>query len=139
MSDLQKVHAFKEKSYDFKLLFLVRSRSELYPRIERRVDQMIELGLEHEVKMLMLKGYTRDLVSMQALGYSHFIDYFSNKASLEDTVELLKRDTKRFAKRQFTWFRREPDARWVDITGLEKAGEIVAQIKKTIDIPDTLV
>ena len=56
MSDLQKAHAFKDKSYDFKLLFLVRSRSELYSRIERRVDQMIEQGLEHEVKMLMLKG-----------------------------------------------------------------------------------
>ena len=139
MSDLQKAHSFNDKPYDFRLLFLVRSRSELYPRIERRVDQMIELGLEHEVKMLMLKGYTRDLVSMQALGYSHFIDYFSNKASLEDTIVLLKRDTKRFAKRQFTWFRREPDARWVDITGLETAGEIVAQIKKTIEIPDTLV
>jgi len=139
MSDLQKAHSFQEKTYAFRLLFLVRSRSELYPRIERRVDQMLEQGLEHEVKMLMLKGYTRELVSMQALGYSHFFDYFSNKASLEETVELLKRDTKRFAKRQFTWFRREPDARWVDITGLETAGEIVAQIKKTIDIPDTLV
>jgi len=139
MSELQKAHSFQDKLYDFKLLFLVRSRSELYPRIERRVDQMIEQGLEHEVKMLMLKGYTRDLVSMQALGYSHFFDYFSNKASLEETVELLKRDTKRFAKRQFTWFRREPDARWVDITGLENAREIVAQIKKTIEFPDTLV
>jgi tRNA dimethylallyltransferase len=139
MSDLQKEHSFKDKPYDFRLLFLVRSRSELYPRIERRVDEMIEQGLEHEVKMLMLKGYSRNLVSMQALGYSHFIDYFNNKASLEDTIELLKRDTKRFAKRQFTWFRREPDARWVDITGLEKAGEIVAQIKKIVEIPDTLV
>jgi len=139
MSDLQQEHSFKDKHYDFKLLFLVRSRSELYARIERRVDVMIEQGLEHEVKMLMLKGYTRDLVSMQALGYSHFMDYFSNKASREETVELLKRDTKRFAKRQFTWFRREPDARWVDITGLEKAAEIAAQIKKTVDIPDTLV
>jgi tRNA dimethylallyltransferase len=139
MSDLQKAHSFQDKPYDFRLLFLVRSRSELYPRIERRVDQMIEQGLEQEVKMLMLKGYTRDLVSMQALGYSHFFDYFSNKASLEETVELLKRDTKRFAKRQFTWFRREPDARWVDITGLENAREIVAQIKKTIEFPDTLV
>ena len=139
MSDLQKAHSFKDKTYDFRLLFLVRSRSELYPRIERRVDQMIEQGLEHEVKMLMLMGYTRDLVSMQALGYSHFFNYFSNKATLEDTIELLKRDTKRYAKRQFTWFRREPDARWVDITGLGKAGEIVAQIKKTIEIPDTLV
>ena len=139
MSDLQKDHSFKDKHYDFRLLFLVRSRPELYARIEQRVDQMIEQGLEYEVKMLMLKGYTRDLVSMQALGYSHFIDYFSNKASLDETVELLKRDTKRYAKRQFTWFRREPDARWVDITGLENAVEIAAQIKKTIEIQDKLV
>jgi len=139
MSDLQKAHSFKDKPYDFRLLFLVRSRSELYLRIEGRVDQMLEQGLEHEVKMLMLKGYTRELASMQALGYSHFLDYFSNKATLEDTIELLKRDTKRYAKRQFTWFRREPDARWVDITGLEQSSEIVAQIKKTIEIQDKLV
>jgi len=139
MSDLQKAHSFKDKLHDFRLLFLVRSRSELYPRIEERVDRMLELGLEHEVKMLTLKGFTRDLVSMQALGYSHFIDYFTNKASLEETIELLKRDTKRYAKRQFTWFRREPDARWVDITGMKTADEVVSQIKKTIEIPDTLV
>jgi len=103
------------------------------------VDQMIEGGLEAEVKGLMLKGYNSGLISMQAIGYSHFIDYYNNRVSFDETVELLKRDTKRFAKRQFTWFRREPDARWVDITGLETPGEIVQQIKKTIEIPDNLV
>jgi tRNA dimethylallyltransferase len=139
LSDLQKAHSFQERSHAFRLLFLVRGRSELYPRIERRVDQMIEQGLEAEVKGLMIKGYTRDLSSMQAIGYSHFIDYFNDRTSFEETVELLKRDTKRFAKRQFTWFRREPDARWVDITGLENPAEIVQQIKKTIEIPDNLV
>jgi tRNA dimethylallyltransferase len=100
---------------------------------------MIEQGLEAEVKGLMMKGYSRDLSSMQAIGYSHFIDYFNDRTSFDETVELLKRDTKRFAKRQFTWFRREPDARWVDITGLENPAEIVQQIKKTIEIPDNLV
>jgi tRNA dimethylallyltransferase len=139
LSTLQKVHAFQEKTHDFKLLFLVRGRSELYPRIERRVDQMIEDGLEQEVKMLMLKGYSSDLISMQALGYSHFIDYFNDRTSYEETVGLLKRDTKRYAKRQFTWFRREPDARWVDISGIEKPSDIVALIKKTIEIQDNLV
>jgi tRNA dimethylallyltransferase len=139
LSDLQKAHSFQERSHAFRLLFLVRGRSELYPRIERRVDQMIEQGLEAEVKGLMLKGYSKDLISMQAIGYSHFIDYFNDRTSFDETVELLKRDTKRFAKRQFTWFRREPDARWVDITGLENPAEIVQQIKKTIEIPDNLV
>jgi tRNA dimethylallyltransferase len=139
LSDLQKAHAFHEKTHVFRLLFLVRGRSELYSRIEQRVDQMIALGLEDEVKKLILKGYGRDLISMQAIGYSHFIDYFNNRASFEETVALLKRDTKRFAKRQFTWFRREPDAQWVDITGLETPEEIVRRIKKTIEIPDNLV
>jgi tRNA dimethylallyltransferase len=139
LSELQKTHAFREKTHAFRLLFLVRGRSELYPRIEQRVDQMIILGLEDEVKRLILKGYGRELISMQAIGYSHFIDYFNNRASFEETVALLKRDTRRFAKRQFTWFRREPDARWVDITGLQTAGEIARQIKKTIEIPDNLV
>lgn len=139
LSDLQREHAFQDQPYIFQLLFLVRGRSELYPRIEQRVDEMIAEGLEDEVKGLMLKGYSRDLISMQALGYSHFIEYFSNRASYGETVELLKRDTRRFAKRQFTWFRREPDARWVDITGAASPQEIVARIKKSIEIPDKLV
>jgi tRNA dimethylallyltransferase len=136
---MQKAHAFQEKTHAFRLLFLVRGRSELYSRIERRVDQMLEQGLEAEVKGLLLKGYSSDLISLQAIGYSHFIDYFNDRTSYDETVELLKRDTRRFAKRQFTWFRREPDARWVDITGLENPAEIVEQIKKTIEIPDNLV
>ena len=139
LSDLQKAHSFQERTHRFRLLFLVRGRAELYPRIERRVDQMIGQGLEAEVKSLLLKGYSSDLISLQAIGYSHFIDYFNDRASFDETVELLKRDTKRFAKRQFTWFRREPDATWMDITGLENPEEIVKQIKKTIEIPDNLV
>jgi len=139
LSDLQKAHSFQERTHRFRLLFLVRGRAELYPRIERRVDQMIGQGLEAEVKLLLLKGYSSDLISLKAIGYSHFIDYFNDRASFDETVDLLKRDTKRFAKRQFTWFRREPDATWVDITGLENPEEIVKQIKKTIEIPDNLV
>ena len=139
LSDLHREHAFKDTPFRFHLVFLVRSRPELYTRIEQRVDRMIAEGLEDEVKGLVLKGYSGDLVSMQAIGYSHFIEYFSGRASLVQTIELLKRDTKRFAKRQFTWFRREPDARWVDITGLQEPAAIVARIKKTIEIPNNLV
>ncbi len=134
ISQLQAEHGFKDRAFRFRLLFLVRGRTELYARIEQRVDQMIAEGLEDEVKTLLLKGYSGDLISLQALGYKHFIEYFNNRSSREETIALLKRDTKRFAKRQFTWFRREPEAQWVDISGLVEPEEIAAKIKKTIEI-----
>jgi tRNA dimethylallyltransferase len=139
LSDFQREHSFQDRPYTFRLLFLVRSRSELYPRIESRVDQMLAEGLEAEVKTLMERGYSPELASMQGLGYKHFIDCFLGKTSRGEAVALLKRDTKRFAKRQFTWFRREPETIWVDITGLSKTGEIVERIKKNVEISNKLV
>ncbi len=70
----------------------------------------------------MDRGYSPDLPSMQGLGYKHLSSIFSGKTSREEAIALLKRDTKRYAKRQFTWFRREPDALWVDITGITDTG-----------------
>jgi tRNA dimethylallyltransferase len=139
LSEFQREHAFQDKPFAFRLVFLVRGRAELYARIERRVDRMIAEGLADEVKGLMLKGYGRNLVSMQAIGYQHFMDHFDGRTTHEETVRLLKRDTKRFAKRQFTWFRREPEARWVDITGVEDAAEIVRRIKKNIEFSSSVV
>jgi tRNA dimethylallyltransferase len=139
LSEFQRDHAFQERPYRFNLLFLVRSRSELYPRIEKRVDQMVEQGLESEVKTLMDRGFKPDLISMQGLGYKHFMAHFLGMTSRDEAIALLKRDTKRYAKRQFTWFRRESDATWVDITGLEWAERIVERIKKYIEISKKLV
>jgi tRNA dimethylallyltransferase len=139
LSAFQQEHSFQDRPYRFRLLFLVRSRNELYPRIEQRVDQMIEAGLEAEVRSLMERGYRPELSSLQGLGYKHFLDCFLGKTLRDEAVALLKRDTRRFAKRQFTWFRREPDAQWVDITGLDQTGEIVARIKKNIEISNKLV
>jgi len=139
LSEYQQEHAFQDKPYAFRLLFLVRSKTELYPRIEQRVDQMLAYGLEAEVKSLKEKGYNAELPSMQALGYKHFMNFLQGTASRDETVALLKRDTRRFAKRQFTWFRREPDAVWVDITGLSRPIEIVERIKKNIEISNNLV
>ncbi len=139
LSEYQREHGFKERLYAFRLLFLVRSRSELYPRIEQRVDQMLGEGLEAEVRALIERGYRRDSSSMQGLGYKHFFDHLLGKTSRDEAVDLLKRDTKRYAKRQFTWFRREPAAIWVDITGLSKTGEIVERIKKNVEISNKLV
>jgi tRNA dimethylallyltransferase len=139
LSDFQREHAFQDRPYAFRLLFLVRNRNELYLRIERRVEQMVAEGLETEVKTLMERGHSPALSSMQGLGYKHFIDHFLGKTSRDEAIALLKRDTKRFAKRQFTWFRREPEAIWVDIGGLSKTGEIVERIKKNVEISNKLV
>lgn len=139
LSDFQREHAFQDRPYTFRLFFLVRSRHELYLRIEQRVEQMLAEGLETEVKMLKDRGLSPDLSSLQGLGYKHFMAFFLGKTSRDEAVTLLKRDTKRYAKRQFTWFRREPEARWVDISGLSKTGEIVERIKKNIEISNKLV
>jgi tRNA dimethylallyltransferase len=139
LSEFQRDHAFRDRPYRFRLLFLVRNRSELYLRIEKRIDRMIDQGLESEVKTLMDRGYGPDLISMQGLGYKHFMAYFLGRTSREEAVALLKRDTKRYAKRQFTWFRREPDATWVDITGLVRAEDILERIKKYVEISKKLV
>lgn len=139
LSDFHREHGFRDSPYTFHLLFLVRNRAELYHRIEERVDQMLAQGLEAEVKTLMDRGFSPSLSSMQGLGYQHFLNCFLGKLSREEAVARLKRDTKRYAKRQFTWFRREPKTIWVDITGLSQAPEIVARIKKCIDISNKLV
>jgi tRNA dimethylallyltransferase len=139
LSDFQREHSFQDRPYRFRLIFLVRNRSELYARIEKRVDQMIAAGLEDEVRTLMEQGYHHELSSMQGLGYKHFLECFLGKTSREEAVAFLKRDTRRYAKRQFTWFRREPESVWVDVTGLMQAGEILERIKKSIEISNKVV
>jgi len=139
LSAFQRDHAFQDRPYRFRLLFLVRSRAELYSRIERRVDHMLAQGLEAEVKALMDRGYRPELISMQGLGYKHFLAHFLGKTTREEAVAFLKRDTKRYAKRQFTWFRREPETLWVDITGLEQGKDILERLKKNIEISTKLV
>jgi len=139
ISDFQREHGFRETSQSFRLVFLARSRTELYPRIERRVDEMIAAGLEAEVKTLMDRGYRPDLPSMQGLGYKQFLEHFQGTVTRDEAIALLKRDTRRYAKRQFTWFRREPETVWVDITGLSRPGDIVLRIKKCIDISKKVV
>jgi tRNA dimethylallyltransferase len=139
LSDFHREHAFQDAPYRFTLVFLARSRAELYPRIERRVEQMLSAGLEDEVRTLRERGYDPELPSLQGLGYQHFMNFFLGRTTREEAIMLLKRDTRRFAKRQFTWFRREPNAVWIDVTGLTEPGEIGARIKKSVDISNKLV
>lgn len=104
----------KESPYDFCYFVLTDERSRIYERIDLRVDQMLNEGLVDEVRFLKEKGYTREMVSMQGLGYKEILDYLDGKCSLEEAVYILKRDTRHFAKRQLTWFRRERDVIWLN-------------------------
>lgn len=104
----------KESPYQFVYFVLNDERETIYANIDQRVDQMIEQGLIHEVQSLRERGCTRDLVSMQGLGYKEILDYLDGIFSLEEAIRILKRDTRHFAKRQLTWFRRERDVTWID-------------------------
>ncbi|MBP1754093.1 MAG: miaA [Firmicutes bacterium] len=104
----------KESPYQSCYFVLNKERSKLYENINYRVDQMLQEGLENEVLSLKQKGYTRELVSMQGLGYKELLAYLDGETSLEEAIEILKRDTRHFAKRQLTWFKREKEVIWVD-------------------------
>lgn len=107
----------KESPYDLCLVGLTMDRAVLYKRIEERIDIMMEDGLVAEVQGLLNQGYDRSLVSMQGLGYKEIAAYLAGELSLEEAVTLLKRDTRRFAKRQLSWFRHMKDIQWLDIEG----------------------
>ena len=104
----------KESAYQSAYFVLTDERSRLYERIDRRVDEMMEAGLEEEVRRLRDKGYTKELVSMQGLGYKEILDYLEGDCTLEEAVYRIKRDTRHFAKRQITWFKRERDVIWIN-------------------------
>ncbi len=104
----------KQSPYCFAYFVLNDVRSRLYERIDRRVDDMIAKGLVLEVQKLKAMGYTPDMVSMQGLGYKELFPYFDGMCTLEEAVSVIKRDTRHFAKRQLTWFRREKDVIWLN-------------------------
>ena len=104
----------RESPYAFAFFVLTDDRAHLYERINRRVDQMIEEGLVNEVQALKDKGYTKQLVSMQGLGYKEILDYLDGNCTLEEAIYTIKRDTRHFAKRQLTWFKRERDVIWIN-------------------------
>ena len=114
ISEHNEAERLRESPYQFVYFVLNDDRDEIYKRIDLRVDRMMEAGLVDEVKALQAQGCTRDLVSMQGLGYKEILDYLSGTLSYEEAVRILKRDTRHFAKRQLTWFRRERDVTWVN-------------------------
>lgn len=104
----------KEAAYCHRYFVLNEDREQLYQKIDRRVEKMMERGLVDEVKKLKEMGYERSLVSMQGLGYKEILAYLDGECTLEEAVFSIKRDTRHFAKRQLTWFRRERDVIWID-------------------------
>lgn len=121
----------RQSPYNLKYIILNMDRQLLYDRINLRVDCMISKGLAEEVKNLLDMGYSENLVSMQGLGYKEIVPYIKGKVSLEYAVEELKKRTRHFAKRQFTWFRHQCDGEWVDAEKLNLE-KIIKSIEEVI-------
>ena len=130
----------KESPYQFCYFVLNDIREHLYKRIELRINEMLKEGLVAEVEMLKEKGYTREMTSMQGLGYKEILDYLNGVFSLEEAVYILKRDTRHFAKRQITWFKREKDVIWINKDEFDYDEEkilafLLEKIKERIVLP----
>ncbi len=114
MNDFSKDLKFNEK-YNPIIIVLNRERNHLYERINKRVDIMMDNGLIDEVKNLLKMGYTKDMISMQGIGYKEIIKYLDGEYTLDEAIDIIKRDSRRYAKRQLTWFRRYDDAKWFNL------------------------
>ncbi len=123
----------KESPYNLAYFVLTLPRQELYERIDRRVDRMLEQGLVREVEALRQAGCRRGMISMQGLGYKEILSFLEGEYPLEEAVRLIKRDTRHFAKRQLTWFRREEDVVWLDKADFDyDEGKILSAILKEL-------
>ncbi len=132
----EKVSLLREKfteplPYEFIKIGLARERKELYGIIDRRVDAMIRRGLEEEAAKIFTMN--PDRTPMQAIGYKEFGSCLKGEVTKDEAVGLLKRNTRRYAKRQFTWFRKEEGIRWIDITGMHKSNEICEAIRAVLE------
>jgi len=113
----------KNSPYDFRYYVLTDDRERLYHNIDIRVDMMFEEGLLEEVKALHDLGYTKELISMQGLGYKELLDYFDGLCTLEEAKEAIKLGTRHFAKRQLTWFRREKEVKFINKADFDRVDE----------------
>ena len=127
ISDLHQEHGFEDDPFDALKIGLQMDRRKLYVRIDQRVDLMIEGGLVDEVKKLLEMGYTAELKSMQSIGYRHVVEFMSENLTWDECVRTLKRDTRRFAKRQFTWFGADQQIRWYQPERLKDMARLVEE------------
>lgn len=118
-------------SYDYELIGLKWPRDVLYERINRRVDSMVEEGLIEETKSLLERGYDWNLTALKAIGYKELRPYLNGEASLEEVLNILKQNTRHFAKRQMTWFRKDERIHWIEMNEERSLDEFV---KECLDI-----
>ena len=127
ISEWQERHNFNDKRYDFLKIGLYMERDKLYQRINKRVDVMLSSGLLKEVTDLIENGYSLELKSMQSIGYKQMGMFIQDQVDLDEAVRLLKRDTRRYAKRQFTWFNKDKEIRWVEPSNSGKTEQLVKE------------
>ena len=134
-SDYKKRAAEKESRYNAFMLFIDRDREELYQRIDMRVDIMVKDGLIDEARRIYDRGYSRELTSMGAIGYKELFDSFDGKCTVDEAVELIKQSSRRYAKRQLTWFRRNENLCHIQAgDGMFEAA--VTEVKKWLEAID---
>lgn len=126
----------KDNPFNLLMIGLNMERQLLYERINKRVDLMMEEGLIQEVKNILHMGYNKDLISMYGLGYKEVINYLEGKYTLEEAIYILKRDTRRFAKKQLTWFRRDDRIHWFHVDQYTSRNAIIKDLLK--DIQDVI-
>ncbi|RBP45604.1 tRNA (adenosine(37)-N6)-dimethylallyltransferase MiaA [Garciella nitratireducens] len=132
MSHYKKEMIKKDSPFSFIMIGLNMDRQLLYEKINQRVDIMIEKGLIKEVRDLLNKGYDKNLISMQGLGYKEIIQYLEGRCTLEEAVYIIKRDTRRFAKRQLTWFRRDKRIYWFQVDKYSSKNLLIDKILQKI-------
>jgi len=127
LTELHHAHGFKDSPFVALKIGLLIHRELLYDRINKRVEMMINSGFVNEVKQLLTMGYSPELKSMQSIGYRHIVNFIEGHCTWDETVRTLKRDTRRYAKRQMTWFKADPEVIWKEPESLE---DIKGLIKK---------
>ncbi|MBW2657026.1 MAG: tRNA (adenosine(37)-N6)-dimethylallyltransferase MiaA, partial [Deltaproteobacteria bacterium] len=130
ISEHQQEHGFSDEPFNALKIYLRIDRQKLYERIDKRVDMMIEEGLVDEVKKLLAMSYSADLKSMQSIGYRHMVEFLAEQLPWDECVRTLKRDTRRFAKRQFTWFGADQQIQWYEP---DQLNEIVRLVEGFLD------
>ena len=133
LSELHGLHQFNERPFTTLLIGLMRDREHLYRAIETRVDRQLARGLLRETRQLLERGYRRELGSMKGLGYRQLAGYLAGEYSYDEAVRRLKRDTRHFAKRQMTWFHKEPDIVWINVGEEESAERVVDRMLQQVD------
>lgn len=131
ISALQREHRFGDAPFHTLKIGLSLDRETLYRRIDRRVEAMVAAGLEDEVRTLLARGYGPHLKSMQSIGYSHMAAFIAGAVNRADCLRTLQRDTRRFAKRQLTWFRADPDIRWLSP---DRMTDLIRKSKQFLDL-----